>query len=255
LSVAVADHSLTVAGAENLGSGPVRLRFSGVELSHPHTVAVIELKPGASPEDLRQAPDDAGGAAGPSRSAGRLILENEAMVEKYGRIVAGGEVSAAADHVTTITARARDFVVADVTTENGRNATFTVDERASGARLPRSNATIGLRDTGFALSSPLPGQGVIRIANQGDRPHQVTAYRLKRTVSYAEAKRAAIKGRVLNGYGASTVLTGIVSPGTVNRVEVALRPGRYLVISHYAPLKLGAWDDVLHGLVSFARVR
>jgi len=103
-------------------------------------------------------------------------------------------VSADEDYTTTITVRAREYVIVDVTAEDRGEARFTVAEQANGAWLPKSDATIGMRDKGFNLPSELPADGVLRIANQGDLPHQVTAFRLPASTSYAEARRLLIHG-------------------------------------------------------------
>ena len=234
VTVEVSDRAIEIAGADRLRRGPVRLHLSGDRLSGARTIAVVELKPGVTARASEHALDD---------------------LARSGRLVAGGSISADRDHVTTITARAREHLVVDVTSETGGSATFRVEEPASGARLPKSDLTIGLRDKGCYLPSTLPADGILRIANQGDLPHQATAYRLKRTTSDREAVRAATEGRVLERLGTATVLTGLVSPGTVNRVEVDLRPGRYLVVSAYTPFRLGARSDVSRGLVAITRVR
>jgi hypothetical protein len=62
-------------------------------------------------------------------------------------------------------------------------------------------------------------------------------------VRYREAVRAAQRGRELGPYGTATVLTGALSPGAVSRVEVSLRPGRYLVVSEYTPFAEDAVSD------------
>ena len=51
------------------------------------------------------------------------------------------------------------------------------------------------------------------------------------------------------------MLSGLVSAGTVNRVESRLRRGRYLVTSLYAPLTETGRPDVLRGLIAATRVR
>jgi hypothetical protein len=51
------------------------------------------------------------------------------------------------------------------------------------------------------------------------------------------------------------VLSGLVSAGTVNRVEATLRRGRYLVASLYAPLTKVGRPDVLRGPIAATRVR
>jgi hypothetical protein len=234
VNIDMRDQGIAVSGAEDLGRGPVRLHLSGETLTGSRTVAVVELEPGVTAHTSEHALED---------------------LQRLGRLVAGGTVSAGTDHVTTITARAREHLVVDVTGETAGSARFRVGAEANGARLPRSAVTIGLRDRGFYLPSLLPAGGVIRIANQGELPHQATAYRLKRTASFSEAVEAAIRGRFLERFGAPTVLTGLVSGGTVNRVEADLRPGRYLVVSHYAPLTATGRPDVLRGLVATTRVR
>jgi len=104
------------------------------------------------------------------------------------------------------------------------------------ARGCRSPTPPSACDKGFYLPSELPADGVLRIADQGDLPHQVTAFRLPASTSYAEARRLLIHGRSLERLGTATMLSGLVSSDTVNRVEARLRRGRYLVASLYAPL-------------------
>jgi hypothetical protein len=234
VEVDVADHSITVEGADQLGRGPVRLHLSGESLDDTRTIAVVELKRGVT-------------AHAAEHDLDRLA--------EASRLVAGGNVSAEADYTTTITARAREHLVLDVSVENGAEARFTVGDDGNGARLPKSDATIGLRDKGFYLPSELPADGILRIANQGDLPHEVTAFRLPKATSYAEARRLLIHGRDLERLGTATVLSGLVSAGTVNRVEATLHRGRYLVASLYAPLTLNGRPDVLRNLIAATRVR
>ena len=250
--VEVREASITVNGADGLGRGPVRLRLSGETLSGSRTVAVVELEPGVTRAEVeRFANRDEAHSSGAEARAAVHVLDD---LERFGRLVAGGRVSPGEEHVTTITARAREHLVIGVGTESEPSASFRVGEQHNGTRLPRSELTIGLRDKGFYLPSLLPSDGVIRIANQGLLPHQATAYRLKATASYREAVRAATRGRFLERFGTPTVLTGLVSGGAVNRVEVDLRPGRYLVVSEYTPFALGARSDVDRGLVATTRV-
>ena len=261
VEVDVGEAAITIAGTERLDRGPIRLQLSGDTLSGARTVAVLELKPGVTPAEVDRFThqhatggatlERAHAAVSPARASAHLLDD----IGRYGRLVAGGQVSAGNDHATTIAARAREHVVIDVTTEHHSSASFRVGNLHNGARLPKSTVTIGLRDKGINLPPELPADGVIRIANQGALPHQATAYRLKRTSSYAEAVQAAIRGRFLERFGAPTVLTGLVSGAAVNRVEVDLRPGRYLFISDYTPFSLGARSDVRRGLVATARVR
>jgi hypothetical protein len=234
VEVDVADRAITMRGTDDLGRGPVRLQLSGEGLRDTRTVAVVELKRGVT-------------AHAAEHDLDRLT--------KVGRLVAGANVSADTDYTTTITARAREHLIVDVTAEDGGEARFTVSDNANGARLPKSDATIGMRDKGFYLPSELPADGVLRIANQGDLPHQVTAFRLPKDTSYAQARRLLIGGRSLERLGSATVLSGLVSAGTVNRVEASLRRGRYLVASLYAPLTMNGQPDVLRGLIAATRVR
>ena len=119
VEVDVADRSITVAGADQLGRGPVRLHLSGESLDDTRTIAVVELKRGdtahAAEHDLDRLAD-------------------------AGRLVAGGNLSADEDHTTTITARAREHLIIDVTAETGGEARFTVADEANGARLPKPDA-------------------------------------------------------------------------------------------------------------------
>jgi hypothetical protein len=234
LEVDVADRAIRVDTADDLGRGPLRLHISGDALSDTRTIAVVELERGVT-----------------ARAAEHQLDQ----LQSLGRLVAGANVSADDDYTTTITARAREHLIVDVTAEDGGEARFTVTPEANGARLPKSDATIGMRDKGFYLPSALPTDGVLRIANQGDLAHQVTAFRLPASTSYAEARRLLIRGRSLERLGTATVLAGLVSGGTVNRVEANLRRGRYLVASLYAPLTQNGRPDVLRGLIAGTRVR
>ena len=234
VEVDVADRAIAVQGADDLGRGPVRLHFSGESLDDTRTVAVVELKRGVT-------------AHAAEHDLDRLT--------KLGRLVAGANVSADEDYTATITARAREHLIVDVTAEDGGEARFTVGDEANGARLPKSDATIGMRDKGFYLPSELPTDGVLRIANQGDLAHQVTAFRLPKDTSYARARRLLISGRSLERLGTATVLSGLLSARTVNRVEATLGRGRYLVASLHAPLTGNGRPDVLRGLIAATRVR
>jgi hypothetical protein len=105
------------------------------------------------------------------------------------------------------------------------------------------------------VPAQLLGRGLLRIANEGRLPHALTAFRLKRGISPADADRAARHGARLDRIGAPTALTGLVSRGTVNRVAVTLRRGRNLLVSLHAPLVRGGRPDILRGLIGTARVR
>jgi hypothetical protein len=142
----------------------------------------------------------------------------------------------------------------DVSAEDGATAAFSVGPRPSGARRPRSDVSIRLRDDAIATAAALPRDGVLRIVNRGTIAHELAAFRLKRGVTGAEAIRRLRAGGRLNRIGTSTVLAGLVSPGTVNRVEAHLRAGRYVLASLYAPLTADGRPDVLRGLIATARV-
>lgn len=255
VDVVVRDSSIDVKGADDLGRGPVRLRLSGAALDGARTVAVVALERGVTRADVEDGLHQEAGAARAAAPVAHMSEHALFSLERFGRLVAGGRVSADETHVTTIVAAAGEYAVLDVTAEDGGVAAFTVAAEHNGARVPRSDATIGLRDKGFYLPSVLPADGVLRISNQGDLVHQATAYRLKATVSLRVAVRAAQRGRDLAAYGTSTVLTGAISPAAVSRVDVSLRRGRYLVVSEYTPFALGAVSDVDRGLVAATRVR
>jgi hypothetical protein len=231
---------VVLTGAERLGRGPVRLHLRARRLAAPHTLAVIELKPGVTADDVRAA--DVGG------------LDDAGEIARLGRLVAGGDVFEYHDHVTTITARPREYAIVDVTSEEQPTESFRVGDEASGARPPSSAATLVMRDDGFALPASLPGRGVLRIANRGELPHQAIAWRLNSRTTIREAIRGVRAGRDLARYGRPTVLTGLVSGHTVNRVEVSLRRGRYLLVSFSNPLAAGGRSDLKRGLVVAARV-
>src|SRR6187200_1302599 len=100
---AVGEHSITLSGTREPGRGPVRLRLSGAALSRPRSVAVLELRRGATRSDVEAA--DLSG------------LDDARAAERLGRLVAGGEVSSDSNQDTTIVARAREHVIVDVTSE------------------------------------------------------------------------------------------------------------------------------------------
>jgi hypothetical protein len=136
-------------------------------------------------------------------------------------------------------ARAREHVVVDVTSEQGATSAFRVARRPNGFRLPAADASVVLREDALRLPAQLPGRGLLRIANEGRLPHALTAFRLKRGVSPAEAVRAARHGGHLDRIGAPTALAGLVSRGTVNRVAVTLPRGCYLRVSLHSALVRG----------------
>lgn len=254
VDVEVGARTIQVAGAEDLGRGPVRLSISGDTLDGARTVAVVALKPGVTLDDIEEADlDDV--TARPASATAYASEHLVSKLERFGRLVAGGQVSAATGHTATIVAAPGDYAILDVTAENAGVAGFAVGDEHNGASIPKSDVTIGLRDKGLFLPSLLPADGIFRISNQGDRLHQATAYRLKRSASYREAVRAAYRGRFLGRFGTPTVLTGVISGHLATRVEVSLRPGRYLVVSEYTPFTLNGRSDVSRGLVGTTRVR
>jgi hypothetical protein len=233
--------SVVVTGAERLGRGPVRLHLRARRLAAAHTLAVIELKRGLT--------------AGDVRAADVARLDDAGEIEELGRLVAGGDVYEYHDHVTTVTARAREYAVVDLTSEERATASFQVGPEASAARLPRATATLAMRDDGFVAPRSLPRDGVLRIVNQGERRHQTIAWRLNSRTTLHEAVRGLRAGHDPARYGRPTVLTGLVSGHTVNRVEATLRRGRYVLVSFYSALAPGGRSDIQRGLVATTRVR
>jgi len=231
---------VVITSVGRLGQGPVRLHLRGRQLAAPHTVAVIELKPGVTADDVRAA--DVGG------------LQDAGEIERLGRLVAGGDVWERHDHVTTIKARAREHAVVDVTSNDQTMGSFHVDHVAGRAALPRSTATFAMHDRGFVVPPSLPADGVLRIVNQGELAHQAVAWRLNARTSVRGAVQAVGTGRPLWRYGDATVLSGLVSGHTVNRVEVRLRRGRYLLVSFYNELAPSGRSDIRRGLVAAMRV-
>jgi hypothetical protein len=169
--------------------------------------------------------------------------------------VAGGTVSDRSGYATTIVARACGYAVVDVSDEVGGSAAFKVGQESSGARAPRPDADVALRDNGLALPRSLPRDGIVRITNEGKSAHQLTAFRIKRGITNAEALRAIRHGGRLNRIGTAAALSGLVSAGTVNHVELDVRAGRYVVASLYNPLTATGRPDVLRGLLGVTRVR
>ena len=241
VEVGIAQDAIALDGAEDLGKGAVRLHIAANDLEGARSVAVLELKRGVTRADV-----DAADLAG---------LDNAADAEKLGRLVAGATVSDENDYATTIVARAREHVVVDVSDEDGASAAFQVGKQSSGARVPRSDATIVLRDDGVTVPSALPRDGIVRVANRGELAHQVTVFRLKHDITEKQAIRAIRRGGRLDRIGTASTVSGLLSAGAVNRVELVLRAGRYLVASLHNPLTATGRPDVLRGLLDITRVR
>ncbi len=202
--------ALTVSGAAR--PGPLRLTLTGEQTA---SVAIIELAPGHTAAEL-------GDVAG---------LEDPAAVERIGRLVAGATVWPDRVYRTTITAHQRDYVAVDVSSEDGPRTTFRVAGAPVAAPLPRADARITMTDDGFDVPKVLPARGVLRVENAGRLAHHALALRIRAGLSTAEAVRLATHGGRPMAAGTPIDLVGVVSAGTTNRVQVRLRPGRYLLMS------------------------
>ena len=186
--------------------GPVRLTFSGEKAAAVH---VLELHPGYSAAEV-----------------GRDLTS----MERAGRLVAGATVTPGRTYRTTIIAHARDYLVVDA---DGGRATFTVAGHATFAPVPRPDALVKVRDGGFSAPAVLPRRGVIRVDNLARQARDATLLRIPHEISTRRAITIVRRGR---STGLPTPLVGLVSPGTTNRVQADLRPGRYLLVSLTRPV-------------------
>ena len=88
-----------------------------------------------------------------------------------------------------------------------------------------------MTDDGFDVPEVPPSRGVLRVDNAGRLAHHALALRIRAGLSTAEAIRLATRAARPMAAGTPIDLVGLVSAGTTNRVQVRLRPGRYLLLS------------------------
>ena len=214
VQVTVEDAAVKLSGHEHLGSGPVRLkvRRSGGEA---RSIAVIELKDGKAASDL--------GALGGLRDA--------AKVERTGRLVAGVTAELGRNRAVTFEAKAKTYVVVDISDERQAYAELKPGVTNSGAAFGANDARVDLRDDAIAIKPEayLPRRGVVKVRNTGTRAHHAIALRLDRDTTVAEAHRALKKGRAIEKVGTPVELTGVISAGTRVDVETVFKPGRYVL--------------------------
>ena len=240
--------AVSVAGVEALGPGPTRIEARG-PARRPASFSLVALRPGQTLQSLQQAV---------RRARGPADLKSVASFE------ASGPGGGGATFATTVDLRAgTTYVVINVSGEprNFRYAQFTVGDQPTGAVRPQPAATVGLYDYAFGMPSTLPRRGTVRFENRGDRLHFGIAYRLRRAAYRTAAVRALLdedERRLvrLTVERDTREVIGVVSPGTVNDVEVDLpRAGHYVMVCYVSDGEPGRPSHNRLGMVTPFRVR
>jgi hypothetical protein len=247
VTITVGPRSVSVAGAENLSAGPTRIEIRG----NPRIEGILAaLKPGRTLQELRRALPRAQNGPGP--------LKPIVSFEATGAPPRGGAYATTIDLRPGVT-----YVAGNVPPRirNVRFATFTVGTTTSTAVRPTPVATVGVYDYAYGMPSVLPRSGVIRFENRGERLHIAIAFPIRRARDSTRAVRALLRNqerrfnRLIVGRRAFEAL-GVVSPGTVNDVEVNFgRPGRWVFTCFVEDGEPGSPPHYTIGMVKPFRVR
>ena len=228
LDVTAVEFQYDAGGPVNLAAGEVTitLRNSGQEIHHAQ---LLRLHDGVTSDDVAAA-----GSNDPS-AAPVLALGDE--VGGPGMVSPGG------------TAQSTQFLTpgsylmfclvrspsGETHTADGMVAQFDVTSQRASHSVPRPTAELRLTDSGFGLPSPFPRRGVLKVANRGHQPHEVTFLRLPtgRTEAAIQPYLRALQASPLlqppPPYRAAGGVAA-VSPGETAIVPVDLKPGTYVAI-------------------------
>lgn len=235
---------IAVTGADALTAGVTELRFATKRSDA--TLALFELAPGVTPDQLAEALKTARGP--------RDVRDLAAL--RYAPEIARGQ-----DATAFVDLRAGTYVAADVSGANAPPVThpFTVAARAAGsplARSPRATAKLGLRDFRFVAPARIAARGVLRYANTGRTFHYADAIRLRRGASVARALQALRAGRAqVPGSTGFSPLLGLVGPRQTGEVPYRLAPGTYVLVCFFADADSGGRPHTRLGMERAVTVR
>jgi len=249
VTITLGPTSVGVAGAEALGAGPTRIEVRGPS-RRPGSFSLAALAPGETLASLRTAVRRAG--------------DNPARLKRVVTFEAGGSAGGGRTYGTTVELKAGTTYAVVNTSGSPRNfryAQFTVGGQPTGAVRSQPAATVGLYDYAFGMPNELPRRGTVRFENRGERLHIAVAFRLRSASVRTAAIRAIINederrfGRLAVFRDTAEVL-GLVSPGTVNDVEVNFpRAGNYLFVCFISDGEPGNPAHNRIGMVKPFRVR
>lgn len=216
VAIAIGKSTMTVTGADALQTGPTRfvVRASG---RGERGFVLFRLKPGVSREQAVRATPR---------------IQEPADARRYGTFVASGFVQGRATYTTTVALSPGRYVLIDFSERPMVRGGFRVGPEPSSAAAPVPAATIGLGDHKFTGPDTLPRSGTVRIVNEGKVLHHALVFPLRDGVKVGDVLAQIRRGKEPRTAfaGPPTALVEIVSPKTVNDVEVKLRPGRNLLL-------------------------
>ena len=95
---------------------------------------------------------------------------------------------------------------------------------------------ITLGDDGLTVAGGLPGEGLVRVDNEGGRPHGLTIYRVADGSTYLDVERALTTGTPPADAPPFSPAGGVtmMSPGRVAGLDLHLAPGTYALVSRAA---------------------
>ena len=229
LDVTAFEFQYDPGGPVNLAAGTVTitLRNQGAE---PHHAQLLRLHDGVTDDDIAAAIAD-----DPSVTP-LLALGDE--VGGVGMVAPGGSAQvterlSAGSYLMFCLVRAPS---GETHAMDGMVAEFQVSPRKAAAEAaPRPTVDLRLTDKGFQLPSPFPRHGLLRVANQGTRPHEVNFLALPpgRGLPAIEPYLRALKASSLLQPPPPLKPAGGVAalaPGGTAILPVDLKPGRYLAI-------------------------
>lgn len=234
---------LTMTGAQNLQPGPVRFIYERTVKGAGAGPSLVQLRDGVSVEEFV------------NRVRGAKTAQ---PIKDIARLVGGADISVGLKrHAVTHTLAAATYVLLDGSENigSGKILSFAVTGASNLAVPPRANASITMRDYSFKMPKTLPETGIIRIENKGQRFHFAEALRVADNASAAAAQRALRAGRQPTAFTDIQGIETLVSPGVVNRAEVTLEPGRWILVCQYADKESGNRSHARLGMTKIFTVK
>jgi hypothetical protein len=135
---------------------------------------------------------------------------------------------------------------------------FTVTDQQNTAPEPQASATATLNDFNFALPTPFPGTGTLKVVNGGSEVHEMIMSKLLPGKTLADARTFYVGGAQGKNPGPPpfTAVGGVVGvgPGQANWIDLHLTPGTYVFFCFFPDPKKGGLPHALEGMLTQATV-
>jgi len=221
ITVSARDSALVVTGADRAHAGFARLVVRNAGRGS-HGIALVRLRHPLTTQQVLRA----------------FAAEDPALLESL-----GGIQDVAPGHPWEMTVRlaAGSYALVDFG-QNGPKPNyarglyerFRVAAASDGGAAPAVTGEIAMRDFRFDFRLPerFSGRGIVKVANLGRAPHEITLVRIDHGHTQRDVLGLILAGATEPPKWASIVeLLSVLDPGKAAYVQLDLAPGRYVALS------------------------